>query len=67
MIATIATIGLVIVVSPYFFMAFAPEEPETEHEEPLSDSRILLDYPISEIFIMDDDIIITYSNPLVNN
>lgn len=35
-----------------------------KHYEPLSDSRILLDYPISEIFIMDDDIIITYSQPL---
>jgi hypothetical protein len=37
---------------------------KSKHNETLSDSRILLDYHISEIFIMDDDIIITYSQPL---
>jgi hypothetical protein len=49
MIATIATIVLIIVASPYFFMALAPEEPQTEQD--------VIEYGRSEYCLVDGELI----------
>jgi hypothetical protein len=59
-ILILALIAMTIFLPALIVLLFGKKE----RKEQLSDSRILLGYPISEIIIMDDDVIITYSQPL---